>query len=189
MLSYSELEKGTIFILDGDPYEVLESSFLRMQQRKAVVQAKIRNLANGKVISRTMHPSESFEEVEIEKKEAVFLFSHRGQFTFLDPNGPKSRFLIEESIIGEKAKFLKPNLPITLVYFRDKIINVSLPIKIDYKVTESPPNIKGSTASGSGKTVTLENGLEIYVPMFINEGDTVRVNTEAGEYVERIEKK
>lgn len=189
MLSYSELEKGTIFILDGEPYEVLESSFLRMQQRKAVVQAKICNLINGKVISRTMHPSESFEEAEIEKKEAFFLFRHRGQFTFCDPNDPENRFLIDENIIGEKAKFLKPNLPIALVYFRDKVINISLPIKVDYKVTESPPNIKGSTASGSGKTVTLENGLEIYAPMFINEGDVIRINTETGEYAERIEKK
>lgn len=188
MLSYSELGKGKLFILDGEPYEVLESSFLRMQQRKAVVQAKIRNLINGKVISRTIHPSESFEEAEIDKKEAVFLFSHRGQFTFHDPTDPKNRFLIDENTIGEKSKFLKSNLLITLLYFRDKIINVSLPIKIDYKVIESPPNIKGSTASGSGKTVTLENGLEIYVPMFISEGDIVRINTETVEYVERVEK-
>ena len=189
MLSYSELEKGTLFILDGEPYEVLESSFLRMQQRKAVVQTKIKNLTNGKVISRTMHPSESFQEAEIDKREAAFLFAHRGQFTFHDPRNPKERFPIDESVLGEKTKFLKPEMPITILEFNGKIINISLPIKVDYKITESPPNIKGSTASGSGKTVTLENGLEIYVPMFINEGDIIRVNTETGEYVERIEKK
>lgn len=175
--------------MDGEPYEVLGSSFVRMQQRKAVVQTKIRNLINGKVISRTIHPSETFEGAEIEKKEAIFLFGHRGQFTFRDPNDPKNRFAIDENIIGEKVKFLKPNLSVTLIYFNDGIINVSLPIKVDYKVTESPPNIKGSTASSSGKTVKLENGLEVYVPTFINEGDMVRINTETGEYVERVEKK
>ena len=189
MLSYSELEKGIIFALDGEPYEVLESSFVRMQQRKAVVQTKIRNLANGKVISRTIHPSETFQEVEIEKREAVFVFGHRGQFTFRDPANSKERFTIDENILGEKIKFLKPDLSITILEFDGKILNIALPIKIDYKVTESPPNIKGSTASGSGKTVTLENDLEIYVPMFINEGDLVRVNTETGAYVERVEKK
>ena len=175
--------------MDGEPYEVLESSFVRMQQRKAVVQTKIRNLANGKVISRTIHPSETFQEAEIDKREAIFIYGHRGQFTFRDPKNSRERFTIDENILGEKAKFLKPEMPITILEFNGKIINISLQIKADYKVTESPPNIKGSTASGSGKTVTLENGLEIYVPMFINEGDIVRVNTETGEYVERIEKK
>ena len=188
MLSYSELTKGVVFVLDGGPYEVLDSNFVRMQQRKAVVQAKIKNLANGKVVSRTIHPSETFEEAEIEKREAVFVFEHRGQFTFHDPKNPKERFIIDANIIGDKAKFLKADMPVTQNIFNEKIIGVSLPIKADYKVTESPPNIKGSTASGSGKTVTLENGLEVFAPMFINEGDVVRVNTETGEYVERIEK-
>jgi len=188
MLSYSELEKGIIFILDGEPYEVLESSFVRMQQRKAVVQTKIRNLINGKVVSRTIHPSETFEKAEIEKREAVFVFSHRGQFTFKNPNDPKERFNINEKLIGDKAIFLKPGLPITILEFNGKMINIALPIKVDYKVMESPPNIKGNTASGSGKTVKLENGLELIVPLFINEGDIIRVNTETGQYVERIEK-
>ena len=189
MISANNLKNGTIFLMDESPFQVLEVKHLHMGRGGSSIQTKIKNLANGKVVSRTIHPSETFEEAEIEKREAVFVFEHRGQFTFHDPKNPKERFIIDANIIGDKAKFLKADMPVTQNIFNEKIIGVSLPIKADYKVTESPPNIKGSTASGSGKTVTLENGLEVFAPMFINEGDIVRVNTETGEYVERIEKR
>lgn len=189
MLTYTDLLKGTTFVLDGEPFEVVEYNFVRMQQRKPVVQVKIRNLISGKVLSKTFHQGDTFEEAEIERKEAVFIYSHRGKFIFSEPNNPKNRFELDAAIIGEQAKFLKPNLPITTFVFKGKIINIALPIKIDYLVKSAPPSIKGDTATGGNKFVILENNLEIAVPMFIKEGDTVRINTQSGQYTERVEKK
>ncbi len=188
MLSYSELTKGTLFILEGQPYEVLEMNFLRMQQRKATVNTKIRNLITGKILERNWQASDSFEEAEIERKNSKFLYVNRGEYWFCAENNPGERFSLSEEIIGDSAKFLKPNTIVVATVFKDKVIKIAMPIKMDFKVTEAPPSIKGNTAQGGNKVVTLEGGATLPVPLFINQGDVVRVNTETGEYVERVDK-
>lgn len=186
MLSYTDLIKGVTFVMDGDPYEVLESHFLRMQQRKAVVQTKIKNLITGKVLDRNFQPSDSFEETEVEKKPAVLLYSHRDQYWFTEENNPKNRFSIAADVIGESRQFLKPNIKVTLLVFGEKIISVKLPIKMDFEVIEAPPAIRGNTAQGGTKVATLETGAKVSTPLFIKAGDRVIVNTETGQYVERV---
>lgn len=188
MLSYTDLKKGALFIKDGDPYEVLESNFSRMQQRKAVVQGKIRNLATGKIIELSFQPSDSFEEADIEKRPLVFLYAHRGEYIFIDPQNPKNRFPIKEEIIGETTQWLKPNTEVTAVFFGDRLLNFRLPIKMDFKVTEAPPGVQGDRAQSGTKAATLETGVIIQVPLFINTDDIIRINTETGAYVERVEK-
>lgn len=189
MLSYTELKKGTFFVWNGEPYEVLESGFLRMQQRKAVMQTKIRNLVNGKIIDRNWQASDQFEEAEIERKNVVFIYSHRGEYWFTEENNPKERFSLSEAEIGDAGRFLKKDTPLSALLFKGKVIKIVPPVKVDLKVTEAPPSVKGNTAQGGTKQITLESGASITVPLFINEGDIVRVNTETGEYVERAEKK
>lgn len=188
MLSYTDLQKGIIFVLDNEPYEVLEYQFLRMQQRKPVVQTKIKNLFTGKIVSRSFHQNESFKEAEIEREVVKFLFSHKSKFTFSPPNNPQSRFELEEAEVGEEAKFLKSNLEVELRKFHNQIIGVLLPIKVDYKVKSAPPAERGNTAQGGSKEIELENGFRLQAPLFINEGDMVRLNTQTGQYVERAEK-
>jgi elongation factor P len=188
MLSYTELKKGALFVLDGDPYEVIESGFLRMQQRKAVVQTKIRNLVTGKILDRNWQASDYFEEAEIEKKDVLFLYGHRGEYWFSEPGNPKNRYSLKEELIGGGVKFLKPNTTVQTVWFNGKIIKVTLPVKMEFKVTEAPPAIKGNTAQGGSKQVTIEGGATVTAPLFINEGDIIKINTETGEYVERVNK-
>jgi len=188
MLSYADLKPGTIFILDSQPYQVLEFNFLRMQQRKPVVQTKIRNLITGKVISRNFQPSDSFEEAEIKYREVKFLYGHRGKFVFSEINDPSKRFEISEEQVGDLAKFLKPNSDVSVMEFEEKIININLPIKMDFKVIEAPPSIRGNTAQGGVKAVKIETGTLINVPLFIEQGDIIRINTQTGEYVERVRK-
>ena len=188
MLTYNDLKKGKMFVLDGEPYEVLEYEFLRMQQRKPVAKTKIKSLVTGKVVERNFHYSDSFEEAEVEKETVKYLYNHRGEFWFSEIDNPAQRFLIKEDVIGEPAKFLKSNTQVTAVRFGEKIINIELPIKIDLKVEAAPPGIRGDTAQGGTKAATLESGAVINVPLFVNVGDIVRVNTETGTYVERIEK-
>ena len=188
MLSYTDLQKGIIFVLDDEPYEVLEYQFLRMQQRKPVVQAKVKNLLSGKIVSRSFHQNESFQEAEIEKQKMKFIFAHRGSFTFSDPKNLQNRLVLEEKAVGDGAKFLKANLEVELRKFGEKIIGLILPIKIDYLVKNAPPAERGNTVQGGSKEVELENGMRLQTPLFINEGDIIRVNSQTGEYVERAEK-
>lgn len=185
MLAYTELTKGTLFIYEGDPYEVMEANFLRMQQRKAVVQTRIRNLMTGKILDRNWQASDSFEEAEIELKIAMFLYASRGEFWFHAKGDPKARFSLKEEVIGSQARFLKPNTEVETLVFNDKVIKVKIPIKMEFKVTEAPPGIKGNTAQGGSKQITIEGGAKINVPLFINQDEIIRINTETGEYVER----
>ncbi|MBI2623449.1 MAG: elongation factor P [Candidatus Liptonbacteria bacterium] len=187
-LAYTDLKKGTLFVMDGAPYEVLDSHFLRMQQRKAVVQTKIKNLMTGKIVDRNFQPSDNFEEAEIEKKPAVFIYTNRGEYWFHEEGNPKNRFMLKTELLGEAAQFLKPNTPVETMMFDGKVITVKLPVKMDFKVIEAPPAIKGNTAQGGSKVVVLEGGAKVSAPLFVNEGDMVKVNTETGEYVERVEK-
>ncbi len=188
MLSYTDLKSGVYIVVDSQPYLVVESEFVRMQQRKPVMKTKIKNLITGKTAERSFQPSDNIEEAELEKMKVIFIYESRGEYWFSELNNPKNRFLLKEEEIGELAKFLKPNLEITALKFKDKIINIELPIKVDYKVVEAPPAIKGDTAQGGTKTAVIETGVKITVPLFIQEEDIIRINTQTGEYAERVEK-
>jgi elongation factor P len=189
MLSYTDVTKGKIFVMNGEPHEVLEYAFLRMQQRRPTTQVKLRNLITGKISTQTFQQSDSFQEADIEKEPIIFIYFSKEEYYFHKKTDKSARFSLKEEILGDKAKFLKPNIECSAHKFNDKIINLELPIKIDYLVKEAPPSYKGDTATGGSKSVILENGLTINVPMFINEGDVIRVNTQTGEYTERVEKK
>lgn len=188
MLSYTDLKKGVLFIYNGEPHEVLEANFSRMQQRKAVVQAKIRNLASGKTYDISFQPSDQFAEAEVEKRSLIFLFQHRGEFMFQNPKDAKNRFLLPEEIVSDSKKWLKPNTLLTALFFQNKILGLTLPIKMDFEVTEAPPGVQGDRSQSGTKTIKIETGAVIQAPLFINTGDIVRVNTETGEYAERVEK-
>ena len=186
MLAYTDLTKGILFIMDGAPYEVIETHFLRMQQRKAVVQTKIRNLVTGKLLDRNFQASDSFEEAEVDRGSAIFIYASRGEYWFHKEGDSKSRFSLGAELMGDRGKFLKPNTKIATFTFKDKVIKIEIPIKMDFKVTEAPPSIRGNTAQGGTKAVVIEGGATVSAPLFVNEGDMIRVNTETGEYVERV---
>jgi len=186
MLSYFDLRKGVKFILDQEPYEVLEFQQIYKAQDMVVARTKIRNLINGKVLERTFHQDDKFEEAELEKVEVKFLFTHRGKFGFCETQNPRTRFELAEEQIGESSKFLKSNQNLIGIKFQGKIINVSLPIKVQLKVIEAPPGVKGNRSQAGTKTVTLETGAKINVPLFVEEGDIIEINTETGEYTRRI---
>lgn len=186
MIGPNDLKPGVFFILEGQPYEVLETHHLKMQQRRPVVQSKIRNLLSGKMLERNFQQSDTFEEAEIQRQNVKFLYAHRGEYWFSETDTPARRFQLEEVILGNIIRFLKPNTQAQAISFNGKIINIELPIKMDFKVTEAPPAIRGDTAQGGVKQVTIETGAAINTPLFINEGDIIRINTQTGEYVERV---
>ncbi|MCK9187117.1 MAG: elongation factor P [Candidatus Colwellbacteria bacterium] len=188
MISYTELKKGTIILLNNDPYEVVDTKFVRMQQRKAVVQSKLKNLKSGKVIDKSWQASENIEEADFQKQEITFIYSHKGEFWFQEKGNPQNRMMVPEDAIGDNANFLKPQTDVTAYILEGEIIKIVPPIKVEVEVTEAPPAVKGNTAQGGDKMVTVETGAKVTVPLFINQGDIIRINTETGSYVERVEK-
>jgi elongation factor P len=185
-LAYTDLVKGTLFIMDGAPYEVIDMHFLRMQQRKATVQTRIRNLITGKLLDRNFQASDNFEEAEIERKNAMFIYAAKGEYWFHEEGNPKARFSLSSDLVGDQGQFLKPNTKVQTWVFNEKVIKVEIPIKMDFKVIEAPPAIRGNTSQGGTKLVTVEGGAKVNVPLFINEGETIRINTTTGDYVERV---
>jgi elongation factor P len=192
MLEYSEIRTGKIIIFEDEPCEVQDNHVARTQQRKPQNQVKLKSLLSGRTWNTVFHASDKADEAEISKKEVKFLYANKGEFWFCDPTDPKNRFKIEEKIIGNDGKFLKPNENVTVLVWdndgEDQIIKVSLPIKMEFMIKEAPPSTRGNTASGGGKLATLENGIKITVPFFVEAGDKVVVNTETGDYVERVQK-
>ena len=187
MLSHNDLKKGIRFIINNQPYEVLESSFVFKGRGSSFCQTKIRNLASGNVISKTFHPGENFQEADVEKIKVKFLYHHREKFYFSEENQLNQRFELSEEIIGQSIIFLKPNQLLEGIKFQNEIINVFLPIKVQLKVAEAPHGIKGDRAQGGTKIVKLETGAEINVPLFIKQGDVIEINTEKAEYSRRVD--
>jgi len=188
MLAYNELRPGHLIEYEGSVYQVMEANFLRMQQRKPVMKTKLKDLITGKVKETNFAVSDRLEEVELERKKCRFLYESRGQYWFDEVGNPKNRFFFTKEELGAKADFLKSNTEATSVLWKEKTVSIDIPVKMDFKVVECPPAIKGGTASGGSKQVVLETGAKVNVPFFIGEGDILRVNTETGDYVERVEK-
>lgn len=193
MLDYNEIRERKIIIHEGEPYEVVSSHVFRKQQRKPVNATKLKNLMTGRVVEYSFHVSEKADEADISKKPAKYIFEKRGEYCFCDPSNPKDRFFLGAQILGDTMKWVKEGSEVELKIFTDKegeekIVGVAVPNKVSLEVTEAPPNVKGDTATGGNKVVTLETGANINAPMFINVGDRVIVNTETSQYVERDSK-
>ncbi len=196
MIEYNEILPKKVILMDGEPYEVLEAHVFRKQMRKPVNQTKLRHLITGKVTEQAFHQSEKVREADLSTKEVKFLFNNKGEYWFCPPSNPSERFKLEETTLGGGAVFMKANTIIEAVVFDDpkssgegKIISVRIPIKVELLVKEAPPAVRGNTAQGGSKQIVLETGATVNAPLFINEGDLVRINTESGEYVERVDKK
>ena len=194
MLTYDEVKERKYIIHEGEPYEVLSSHVFRKQQRKPVNAVKIRNLITGKITETSFHVSDKIPEADISTREIKYLYTNKGEYWFSEVNDPSKRFKLPQELLGSKIKFLKANSTVSAVIFDDpsgssgqgKIIGLKMPVKVDLKVIEAFPAVKGDTAKGGSKQVKLETGAFMNVPMFIKEGDVIRINTEAEEYTDRI---
>ncbi len=174
---------------EGQPYEVLEFRQMGKSQDVVVAQTKIRNLLNGRTIPKNFHQGEMFEEAEVTKFQAKFIYGNRGKFVFCEAGNPSKRFELTEEQIGDEAKFLIPNVEVEGAMFQEKVIRIRPPIKMQLCVKEAPPGVQGDRSQGGTKLVTLETGAPLNVPLFIETGDVIEVNTETSEYVRRIEKR
>lgn len=193
MLDYNEVVPRKFIIHDDEPYEVLTYHVFRKQMRKPVNATKLRNLLTGRVVEVSFQATDKVEEADMKKSPVKFIYESKGEYWFHYDGKPAERFTIPNDTLGDVVKWIRANDTYSAVIFTDgddneKIIGLSIPVKMDLKVKEAAPAVKGNTAQGASKSVVLENGTSINVPLFINEGDVVKVNTDTGEYVERAEK-
>ncbi len=186
MLEYNEAVERKYIVLDGQPYEVVSSHVFRKQQRKPVNATKLKNLFTGKVAEHSFHQSEKIEEAEIDTRKVKYLYNNRGEYWFCEEADQGKRFSMKNDLAGEQMAFIKANTVLDLLTFDGKNIGFKFPITVELKVTEAVPAVAGDTVKGGLKTVTLETGAEIQVPMFVTQNDVIRINTETKEYRERV---
>lgn len=189
MLNYNEITKRKYIDIDGEPYEVVTSQVSRKQANKPVNKTKIKSLISGKVIEKVFHVSDKAQEADLETQKIKYLYTNKGEYWFCEESKPSNRFTLEENVIGDAIRFVSQNSIVNALMYNEKVIGLKIPIKLDLVVKDAPPAVRGNTSQGGTKQVTLESGAMIYTPLFINEGDTVRINTETGEYTERVDKK
>jgi len=188
VLSYNEIVSKKIINYNNEPYEVLSSHVFRMQQRKPVNQTKLRHLVSGKVTEISFHQNETVTEADIGKMQAKYLYTNRGESWFAEDGNPKNRFSFPEETMHDKVQWLTPNSAVEIMTYEEKPTSIKIPVKVELEVKEAPPSTKGNTATGGNKLVTLSTGAKVDVPLFINAGDIVRINTDTGTYTERVEK-
>jgi elongation factor P len=184
MLNFNEIKTGRVIKVNNDPYIIIKTDHHKMGRGGAVLKIKCRNLINGNILERTYQGAEKAEEAETATKKADFLYKDQSEAHFMD-NVSFEQFSLPTAEIEEQLKFLKDGTTVDVLYFEDRPVAVSLPIKMEFKVISAPPGVKGNSAGNVNKQVEIETGAKINVPMFINEGDVIRINTDTGEYVER----
>ena len=187
ILEYNEIRPGKVIVYEGGMYEVVDSHVARTQQRKPQNQVKMKNILTGAVVQKAFHVSDTAEEAEMDKQDLTFIYARNGEAWF-NPADSKERFSVSEDKV-RSLEFVKPNTILTGVYADEELLYAYPTVKVDLLVKEAPPAIKGNTAQGGNKRITLETGAVVNAPLFIAEGDVVRINTELKTYVERVEKK
>lgn len=188
VLSYNEITLKKVILHEGEPYLVVASHVFRKQQRKPVNITKLKGLKSGRVLEVTFHQNETVDEAELETRTVTYIYRKPGEYWFHTAGKPAERFALSEELVGDQGKYLKERTDIDAILFDDEVIGLKIPIKIELKVKEAMDAVKGNTSSGALKEVTLETGATIMAPMFISTGDIISINTETGEYSERVEK-
>lgn len=188
VLSYNEISIKKVIIFNDEPCLVLSSHVFRKQKRKPVNNTKLKSLISGRVIEATFHMNETAEEADLENKNITFIYYKPGEYWFHTTGKPAERFSLSDDVIGAEGRFIKERSELKALVYNDEIIGVTIPIKVELKVTETVDAVKGNTSGGALKEAIVETGAKVMVPMFINQGDVIAINTESGDYSERIEK-
>ena len=184
MYTITDLKPGRAVTIDGEPYLVVASVFGRKSQSKANMQCKLKNLKTGQVMARNFQGAEKIEQADVGYRHVQFLFDDQDSCTFMDLE-TYDQFALQKSDLGDQISYLIDGLEVDALMYDEKPIGIKLPSTVTFTVKETIPGVKGDTATGGGKPAKLDTGLTVTVPLFINEGDKIIVNTESGEYKER----
>jgi elongation factor P len=185
MYDTSDLRKGLKILVDGAPYVVVEAQFVKPGKGAAFTRTKMKNLLTGGVIERNIRSGEKLEPAAVEEREMQFLYKEGDAFVFMDTQSYEQMH-IQKEVLGEDAGFLRDNTNVQVLLFNERPIGITLPNFIDLRITKSDPAVRGDTATNVTKPATLETGAVVQVPLFVNEGEVIRIDTRTGSYVERV---
>ena len=185
MISTSDFKNGVIFEHEGSIHQVVWFQHHKPGKGGAMMRCKLRNLRNGAIIERTFKSGEKFQDMNLDRKPKQFLYGEGEELYFMDM-GTFEQMSVPKSLLGKTAEFLRENMEVNALYLGEEILSVELPASVALKVTSTVPGIKGDSVSNMVKPATLETGIELNVPLFIKEGDVIKVDTRTGEYVERV---
>ena len=185
MISAGDFRNGTTFEMDSQVYRIVEFQHVKPGKGAAFVRTKIKNVITGAVLERTFNPSEKLQGAEIEKREMQYLYNDSGIYYFMD-NETYEQIPLNEEQLGDSLKYIKENMTVKILSFKGKVFAVEPPMFVELEVTYTEPGFSGNTTTTSGKPAKLENGLEISVPLFVEIGDVLRIDTRTGEYMERV---
>ncbi len=183
-LSINDLKNGLTILIDGQPFIILDSQFVKPGKGAAFTRCKARNLKTQNVLERTFRGDEKIEEAYIEESKLQYQYNSGDMYHFMDTENYEDK-AISRDILGDKVDFLKDNMEISAYSYKNEILNVNLPNFVVYTITHSEPGIKGDTAKAGTKPATIESGAVVNVPLFVNEGDKIKVDTRTGNYIER----
>lgn len=185
MISTSEFRTGMTIEMEGGVFAIVDFQHVKPGKGAAFVRAKLKNVETGAVQERTFRAGEKMNRAHVERKEMQYLYDAGDFVTFMDTENYE-QINISHDTIGDDIKYLKENDNITVIQFAERIIGIELPYYVELKVADTTPGVKGDTAAGGGKPATMETGLVINVPFFINVGDKVRIDTRTREYLDRV---
>ena len=185
MISANELRTGVTFEIDGQAFVVIQFTHIKPGKGSPFVRLKMRNLMTGNVIEQTFRPDEKVKSAYLEHKKMQYLYDTDGVYTFMDSETYEQISLTKDDL-GDAVNYLIENIMVDVVYFQEKPVSVELPTFIEAVITESEPGVKGDTATGASKPAKIETGYTVMVPLFVNEGDKIRIDTRSGEYLERV---
>ena len=183
-LSINQFKSGVTILLEGEVYQIIETEHVKPAKGSAFVRTKLKNLKSGALLDRTFRGQDSAEEAFVEQKKLQYLYAQADMYHFMDQEN-YDQLAISADVLGNSVKFLKDNLETIGFFYKDRVLNVVIPNFIELTVAESEPGIKGDTSKSGNKPAKLETGATILVPLFINPGDKIKVDTRSGTYVER----
>jgi elongation factor P len=187
MLETSDIRKGLKVQMDGVPFEVIYFQFVKPGKGQAFTRTKMRNMMTGTVFERTFKSGEKLEKADLEEREMQYLYPEDGFFVFMDTSSYEQLRLTPEQL-GDNKFYLSDNLMCSVLLFNEKPIGVTPPNFVEFEIVETEPGFKGDTSGGTTKPAKIVTGFEIHVPLFINQGELVRIDTRTGDYVERVKK-
>ena len=185
MIGINELRTGLTLLLDGNVYLVVEFQPVKPGKGAAFVRTRLKNLKTGSVLERTFRSGEKLEEAFVEERKLQFLYGGGGTFHFMD-NHTYDQVTLDQNQVGEVADLLKENMEVTLQEYKGQMLNFLLPLFVELKVAEAEPGLRGDTAKGGSKNIKVETGATIQVPLFIQEGDRIKIDTRTRGYVGRV---
>jgi elongation factor P len=183
----TDIRKGLKIQIDGVPYHIVEHQFVKPGKGQSFTRCRVRNLTNGNVIEKTWKSGESVELADVDERKMTYSWAESDTYVFMDTN-TGDQIHVEKDKVGDEARFLAEGLDVEVTLFNGNAIGVELPANVTMQVTSSEPGIKGDTASGATKPATLSSGAVVQVPLFIKEGEWVKIDTSSGQYLERINK-